>query len=92
MRPIAQNRFLDALLKLMLFSAAFHMALLALFAVLRNDFSLLNLFRILNLELVFPNSTTGDLSNLLSLTISVALYLLVYFFLTSRKERNANSA
>ena len=84
MNSITHNRYLDALLKLVLFSAIFHMMLLIIYSLLHADGSLLNYFSIVDITLYIPSIPHEGLMNLSSLATVIGLYILIYFFLTHK--------
>ena len=71
---IAKNVFLDALLKLMLFSASIHMIILVGAAALEGDVKILNYFNILDLELIFPSIINGMASDVVSTLVALAIF------------------
>jgi hypothetical protein len=84
MIQIVKNRFVDALLKLILLSAIFHMALLILFSIVNLDLVILNYFNILDIDLLFPNIIEGVLSQLLSIAMVIIIYSLIFVFFTKK--------
>lgn len=85
MGKIVHNRFLDAFLKLMLLSAAMHIAVLAFVCIARRDVAPLNFFSIISLDVVFPGISEGFVSQIASLISIVCLYGII-LFLSSRKK------
>ncbi len=81
---IAKNRAVDALLKFMLCCAIFHIILLMAMVIIKGDVSYLNLFDILELDLLFPSIAQGAISQVLSLVSIAAIYLVIYFFFTKK--------
>lgn len=84
MKPIVKNRYLDALLKLMLLSAVLHMVVLAVYFVVYGDASHFNFFKIIALDLFFPE-LASDFMHLYSLLIGVWLYVFLFYFFTHKK-------
>jgi hypothetical protein len=84
---ILKNRFVSALLILMLLSAAIHLVLLAIYAITNRNLESVNLFGIIGIDLNFPKVTNGAISQWLSLAVIVAAYLIIYFFFTKKKEQ-----
>ena len=79
---IAKNRFLDALLKLMLLSAIVHAVLVVIFSFLTKDLEFLNYFYIIGLNLFFPNISMGITGQILSAATVVAFYTAIFLFFT----------
>ncbi len=75
-----KNLYLRSLVILMFLCAAFHMILLILFAVINADATYLNLFNILELNLIFANVGEGAISQFLSLITAIILYTAIYLF------------
>ncbi|MFT4303167.1 MAG: hypothetical protein ACMXYG_01260 [Candidatus Woesearchaeota archaeon] len=85
MFEISKNKYLDALFKLMLLSASVHMIILIVFTILKFDFSLLNYFRILELDIIFPSLKT-KFGEILGLITAIVLYLIILVFYTDNKK------
>jgi hypothetical protein len=85
MRKIAKNRFLDALIKLTLFSAVIHLISLLISAFTKRDLSYFNYFKILDLDILMPNITQGILSQVLSLLTALTLYALAFLFFSEKE-------
>jgi len=77
---IVNCRYLDALLKLILFSALVHIVILVIHAVRERDFSVMNYFNILDLDFFFPGIEEGVLSNVLSVVVMVVIYGVMFWF------------
>ena len=75
---IVKNKYLNALLLLMLFSAIVHMIILFLMTISTFDIYALNFFNILDIDVLFPalffNST---LSNISSVIFILSIYLII---------------
>lgn len=84
MMKIAKNRYLDALLKLILLSAIVHLVLLAILVFINKDITILNYFNVIDLDLFFPNIAHGILSQVLSAAAMAVLYLILFRFCTKR--------
>ncbi len=84
MRQIAKNRYLDALLKLVLFSAITHMLILAYKSVSTADPVIMNYFNILDLELFFEGIEKGTLSQILSVVVMLGIYFAIFFLFTRK--------
>lgn len=74
---IVKNKYLNALLILMLFSAIVHMLVLFIVAVISQDMYMLNYFNILDLDLFYPNVFNSPAGNIFSGLIVVAIYLFI---------------
>lgn len=70
---ISKRRLLDALKKLILFSAIFHMCILIGLAVAKGDIVILNYFNILDLDLFWPGIIEGPISLIASLATAISL-------------------
>ena len=86
MARILENRYVQALMGLILFSAIIHMFLLAVYAVIDADVTYLNYFNIIDLDLIFPNIGMGGFSQIFSLLTAVVIYAGIYFMLPRAKE------
>ena len=84
MRRIVDNRYLDALLKLMMFSAIIHIIILIPCALVTGNGMLMNYFNILDLDLVFPGVENGALSQVICVVVAVAVYCAMFF--TNKQE------
>jgi len=76
MQPTAKNPYIDALLKLMLFSASLHMAILIANSLFSGNFGLLNYFDILDLEWIFPSLSGTGLPFILGTLLALGIYTL----------------
>lgn len=81
---IAKNRYLDAFLKFLLLSAIIHPSLLLISFSTNLNVSLLNYFDIIGLNLFFPGIIEGYLSQILSVIIMIAIYLIIYLHFTKK--------
>lgn len=68
------DRYWKALLLTMLFCASVHMIILIIFALINNQLILLNLFNILDLELIIPGIDQGIVSAILAFAAGVMIY------------------
>ncbi|MDP3962995.1 MAG: hypothetical protein Q8Q39_00685 [bacterium] len=85
------NRHLTALIRLILFSAGVHLAILAIAFAVKHDFRIINYFDIIGLSLFFPGISRGVLSHVLSLALMASLYgLLFYMSGKSNSSRRIN--
>jgi len=74
---IAKNKYLNALLVLMLFSAIAHMAALFILALAGGNVQVLNYFNILDIDALIPNLLNGFAGNVISWLIAASLYLVI---------------
>lgn len=77
------NRFLrpwQALRWVLVVSAITHMTLLAYFALVQRDITVLNYFNVLDFEYFFPGIQQGLLSQILSGAVYLGLFFGAYFF------------
>ena len=70
---IHHNKYIDALLKTMLFSASIHMIILIVQAIRTGDIMIINYFNILDLEIYYPH-ILKYLKHILSLHLSLLLF------------------
>lgn len=85
MNKIVENKYLDSLFKLMLFSAIFHMIILFVFAFLNKDIDLLNYFNIVGLNFIYLPITTGLTWLIISVAFAFLLYFIIFKFLSKAK-------
>jgi hypothetical protein len=85
MYKLVKNKWLDALMKTMLLYASVHMTLLILFSFVHMDFSYLNMFKVLDLQNIFPNILTMKYSFLLSQIMTISIFIGI-FFLSQKKK------
>jgi len=81
-----KNRFIDALVKLILLSAIIHLSLLLVYSILNLDFIYLNFFNLLDFDLFFPEVINGVLSQLLSIIVVIIVYVVIYIYFTDRDK------
>lgn len=81
-----KNKFIDAIAKTMLFSAAVHMIILFYKTILTGDVNILNLFNILDLELFFPGIEKGEVNFILSGLLFFTIYFSMFFFFPPKKK------
>jgi len=84
MKKSKKNIYLDTLIKLILFSAIFHIFLLIIYSIIKLNITYLNYFKILDIDLFFPNIVTGSLSQIISISIIIIMYVVIYF-ISSKK-------
>jgi len=74
---IVKNRYLNALLILMLFSAILHTVLLLFLILKTRDLYVINYFNILDIDSFYPNIFNSFLGNALSIVFTVVIYLVI---------------
>jgi len=79
---IVQNKYLNALFVVMLFSAAVHMLILGYLAFKSGDPYVLNYFNILDIDAFIPGFLDSAAGNLFSLVFAGGLY---FFILAKNK-------
>jgi len=82
-----KNRFLNTLVKFILFSAVLHILLLAIAFVFKRDLTAVNYFNVVGLNLFFPEIGQGLASQIFSLLTMVVIYGLI-FFVSNKKTNN----
>lgn len=87
MKSIVKNPYLDALLKLMLLSAVIHILVLAIYSISHGNVSHLNFFKIINIDLFFPEIVNMDCYGLYSFVITIWLYISIYYFYNLKKKK-----
>lgn len=68
------SRFLLAAKKTILLGASLHLSVLAIYAILNTDLSLLNIFNILDLSLFFPSLSMGTGPFILSYLLLLGVF------------------
>ena len=79
------NKYIIALKNVMLFSAIFHMIMIAIYSIVKMNTVKFNFFNILDLDLFFPNMIKGNLSQIFSIIAFVIVYCIFYFL---KKEKS----
>lgn len=74
---IVKNRYVNAMLILMLFSAATHLLIIFFSMMMSGDLYLLNFFNIVGVSYLIPNFLNSFSGNLLSFAFAAALYLII---------------
>jgi len=74
---IVKNKYLNAMLVLMLFSAAVHMVILVFFALASRDLYVLNYFNILDVDLLYPAIFNTAAGNIFAGIFMIGLYLAI---------------
>jgi len=72
------NHFYRTLFKTVLFFAFFHLILLAILSVLKQNFTYINVFNIIGISEFFPGVDKGIVSFILSILVVLIVYLLFY--------------
>lgn len=80
------NLIFKAMLGTILIFASAHLILLYTYALYTKDFERVNAFRILDLNLIFPNISKGGMSFFISQLLPVFVFFIVYFFLGSKRK------
>ena len=86
MIKIANNRFLDAFLKFLLFSAILHFLVLVVTSIITLDIGFLNYFDIVGINLFIPGIGSGMISQIFSLSLILILYALIFFLYTKKNK------
>ena len=86
MDRFVNNRFLDALLKLMLFSATIHICILIYHSITSHDITVMNYFNILDLDFFMSDIAKGTVNNILSAVTMLIIYIVIFFFLSKQEE------
>ncbi|MBI3034345.1 hypothetical protein HYY72_04240 [Candidatus Woesearchaeota archaeon] len=81
---LSKNRVLDALLKFVVISAAVHLIVLAAYSLKTGQFTWLNYFKMIGIDLFFPNVLESPQATFLSMTTVAALYILIFFLFTKK--------
>lgn len=87
MKTIAKNRYLDALLKVILLIAVAHDMLFVVRFIQTGDVAIFNIFRILDLQLFFPGIEKGSISNTISMILLISLYVGIFSFFSGKQKR-----
>ena len=82
MVQFAKNRYIDAALKLIIFSSIVHLLILAAQAIIHRDVLWLNYFNILDLEFFFPSILQYPLSTFFATACAVVIYGILYKYYT----------
>ena len=82
----SENRYIDALIKLILFSAVFHIILIIIYSIVNLDITHLNYFNILDIDLFFPGIIDGPLSQVFSILMIAIIYLIIYSVFTKKDK------
>ena len=74
---IVRNKYLNALLVTILFSAVFHIVILFSWFVYRLDYYVLNYFNILDFDLFIPGFAASSVGTILSWVVFIGFYLII---------------
>jgi hypothetical protein len=81
---ISKNKYWNAACILMLFSAAIHMVILFLIALISKSFYVVNYFNIISISYFIPNFLNSFWGNVVSVAFAVILYVI---FLRTNKTK-----
>ncbi len=84
MKKIAGNNYIKAIIGVVLLSAITHTVVLILFGLLNMDIMALNIFKILDLDLFFPQIVFGWPNFVWSYLFLGAEYVLIYLLLKKK--------
>jgi len=74
---IVENKYINALLLLMLLSAIVHMLILFVFAIISKNLHILNYFSILNVNYFLPNFLNSVQGDIISFIFTLIMYLVI---------------
>ncbi|OGZ64011.1 MAG: hypothetical protein A2998_02405 [Candidatus Staskawiczbacteria bacterium RIFCSPLOWO2_01_FULL_37_25b] len=74
---ITGNKYINALLLLMIFSAAIHMLILIFIAIKTSNLYFLNYFNILSISYFIPNFSNSFWGNIISFVFAAVLYFII---------------
>jgi len=74
---IVKNRYINALLILMLVSAIVHMLILFCFALASGNLYTVNYFNVLDIDFFYPNIFNSFWGNVLSVALMLVIYLII---------------
>lgn len=78
-KKIIKNRYINAFLLLLLYSATFHFLVIVFRSFAQRNFYPLNFFGILNLDILFPELFKNTLSgNIASIIVVVVIYYVIF--------------
>lgn len=80
------KRGVQALVLLMLISAVLHMVVLCINFVVNQDYAPFNFFRIIGLDIFFPEFVANPPSNYISVIVILGIYFLSYIYLTKKQK------
>jgi hypothetical protein len=76
---------IQAVIMLMLVSAVLHMLVLALHFLMTLDYAPFNFFRIIGLDIFYPDFVASNSSGYISVITIVGIYFFSYLFLSQKK-------
>lgn len=85
MKRFLENKYIDAFLKMLLFSAVFHFSLIIVYSISNFSMSQMNYFNVIGLNLFFPELSESFLYKILSCATLIIVYL---FFCVKRGKRS----
>ena len=85
-KKIQNNRLFEAFWKTMLFSAALHLFTLYIPAILNLDYERVNIFKIIDFTVIFPNIAKGIFSFIISYIFIFIVYLFIYLRYTKKRS------
>lgn len=81
------NRFFQALLYLMLISAALHMIILGVHSILVFNILDFNFFKIIGLDIFYPDFVASAIAMKLSFVVIICIYVSAYFLVTKNQKK-----
>lgn len=90
MIKIKRRSIKQAIVFFFLVSVVIHLSLTLFFVLTTDKFEALSFFSIVGLNLIFPGIETGVLSTIISVSITLALFACLYFYVPWKK--NSKSA
>ena len=88
MITIKSNRFIQAVLKLMLLSAVIHVAILVFDFLVSHQTNNLSFFSIVGVDLFYPNFVVSSFGQMVSYGTVIILFIIIYFFFTKSSTKN----
>lgn len=82
----SKNRYTEALFKCIIFWASIHLLFLLAVSLIRQQYTLINVFKILNLDLIFPEVKTDGTNFIISWGVIAVSYLLIFIFFTKKRK------
>lgn len=80
------NRFVQAVLYLMLISAGLHMIILGVHSLLVRNTLDFNFFKIIGVDIFYPDFVSSPNSQHISFFVSIGIFLFSYFFFTKKNK------
>ncbi len=88
MEKLTKKRLLEALAKTILAGATFHLFLLVLYFLKTNDYRIINIFNILDIDLFYPQMSEGLPNFLLSFIFIGIVYFTILVAFTKKRNRS----